>query len=135
MIKLLAEDRFPVWDEQSQRVALARLRCRLLELDLSETMVSKLVTVASELTVNVLKYAHRGTLFLKQVRNFEKRGLEITVEDEGPGIADVDLVLQDHFSSQGTLGLGLPGVKRMVQDFSLESEVGKGTRVSATVWL
>ena len=55
--------------------------------------------------------------------------------DDGPGIADVEQALQDHYSSGDTLGLGLPGVKRMVDDFHLESEIGKGTRVYATVWL
>jgi serine/threonine-protein kinase RsbT len=135
MIEVLSEDRFDLCDQQSVRVALARLRCRLLELNLSEVQVSKLMTVSSELAGNVLKYAIRGTIFLKQVKQAEKRGLEISVVDEGPGIADVEQALQDHYSSQGTLGLGLPGVKRMVHDFHLTSEVGKGTSVIATIWL
>ncbi len=135
MIDVLSEDRFELTDQQSMRVALARLRCRLLEFELSKMMVSKLTTVSSELAGNVLKYAVRGTVFLKQIKKAGKRGVEITVVDEGPGIADVEEALQDHFSSQGTLGLGLPGVKRMVHDFHLESDVGKGTRVKVTVWL
>ena len=64
-----------------------------------------------------------------------KPGIGISMADEGPGIADVEAALQDHFSTQGTLGLGLPGVKRIVDDFNLTSELGKGTRVDATVWL
>lgn len=135
MVEVLSEDRFDLTDEQSVRVALARLRCRLLELDLSEMLVSKLITVSSELAGNVLKYAIRGTITLKQVKKVDRRGLEISVVDEGPGIADVEQALQDHFSSQGTLGLGLPGVKRMVHDFHLTSELGKGTSANATVWL
>ena len=135
MIDVLSRDRFDLSDEQSVHIALARLRCRLLELDLSEMLVAKLITVSSELAGNVLKYALRGTITLKQIKKAEKRGLEISVVDEGPGIADVEQALQDHYSSQGTLGLGLPGVKRMVHDFHLTSEVGKGTSVIATVWL
>ena len=135
MIDVLTEDRFDIWDEQSMRVALGRMRCRLIELELSEMMVAKLLTVSSELAVNVLKYANRGTLFVKQLRRVGENGVQISVVDEGPGIEDTEQALQDHFSSQGTLGLGLPGVKRMVSDFRLTSEVGKGTRVDATIWL
>jgi serine/threonine-protein kinase RsbT len=135
MSDVISEDRFAVSDDQSMMVALAMLRRRLLELNLSELLISRLMTVSSELAVNVLKYATRGTLFLKQLREAQKRGVEISLVDEGPGIPDVEQALQDHFSSKGTLGLGLPGVKRMVDDFRVESEVGKGTRVSAIVWL
>ncbi len=135
MNDVLTEDRFAVHDEQSMMVAMAMLRRRLVELKLSEMLISRLVTVSSELAINVVKYAAAGTLFLKQVSTGSKRGIEISVVDEGPGIPDVKQALRDHFSSKGTLGLGLPGVKRMVDDFSLESEVGKGTSVSAIIWL
>ena len=135
MVEVLAEDRFEIRDQQSLNVALGGLRGRLLELGLSEIMISKLMTVSSELGGNVLKYAVSGTLFLKHVRKAGKFGLEISVQDEGPGIPDVEQALQDHFSSQGTLGLGLPGVRRMVDEFELTSNVGEGTRVDATVWL
>jgi serine/threonine-protein kinase RsbT len=135
MSDVLTEDRFAIEDQQSVTVALAMLRRRLIDLDLSEVLVSRLLTISSELAVNVIKYARRGTLSLKQLKKAQKRGLQILVVDEGPGIADVGQALEDHFSSKGTLGLGLPGVKRMVDDFHLESEVGRGTQVSATVWL
>ena len=135
MSDVLTEDRFAIEDQQSVTVALAMLRRRLIDLDLSEVLVSRLLTISSELAVNVIKYARRGTLSLKQLKKAQKRGLQISVVDEGPGIADVEQALEDHFSSKGTLGLGLPGVKRMVDDFHLESEVGQGTRVYATVWL
>jgi serine/threonine-protein kinase RsbT len=135
MSDVLTEDRFAIEDQQSVKVALAMLHRRLIDLDLSELLISRLLTVSSELAVNVIKYARRGTLSLKQLKKAQKRGLQISVVDEGPGIADVEQALEDHFSSKGTLGLGLPGVKRMVDDFHLESEVGQGTRVYATVWL
>ena len=61
--------------------------------------------------------------------------MEIEARDRGPGIADLDRARQDHFSSAGTLGLGLPGVKRMMDDFDLASETGEGTRVTARKWL
>jgi serine/threonine-protein kinase RsbT len=135
MSDVLTQDRFVLNDEQSMMVALAMLRRRLLELDVPELLISKLMTVSSELSLNVLKYASQGTLFLKQLRKAQARGLEVSVVDEGPGIPDVEQALEDHFSSKGTLGLGLPGVRRMVDDFQLDTEVGKGTTVSAVVWL
>ena len=63
------------------------------------------------------------------------RGIEIVAEDAGPGIADVKQAMQDRFSSSGTLGLGLPGVKRMMDEFELESQLGQGTRVRVRKWL
>lgn len=134
-MEVVGEDRFEIRDEHSVTVALAMLRRRLLELGVSDMKVTKLLTISSELAGNVLKYAVRGTLHLSQVRQAEKRGIQIWMEDEGPGIPDLDQALQDHFSSKGTLGLGLPGVKRMVDDFELSSEVGKGTNVKAIIWL
>jgi serine/threonine-protein kinase RsbT len=135
MSEVLTEDRFSFRDEQGMRVALAMLRSHLVELKLSEVLIARLMTVSSELTINVVKYATAGTLFLQQVSAGRKRGIQLSVVDEGPGIPDVEQALQDHFSSKGTLGLGLPGVKRMVDDFRLESEVGKGTSASAIIWL
>jgi serine/threonine-protein kinase RsbT len=62
-------------------------------------------------------------------------GVEIVVEDDGPGIDDVEQAMRDHFSSSGTLGLGLPGVKRMMDEFAIESQRGRGTRVTIRKWL
>ena len=131
----LVEGHFSFSDQQSMTVALAMLRQRLLELELSELLVSRPMTVSSELSVNVLKYANRGTLSLRQLEESRKRGVEISLVDDGPGIEDVEQAMQDHYSSKGTLGLGLPGVKRMVDELRVETEVGKGTRVYATVWI
>ena len=64
-----------------------------------------------------------------------KRGVEIEVVDTGPGIADCEAAMDDHYSSGGTLGLGLPGVRRMMDEFSLESTPGEGTRVTVRKWL
>ena len=135
MNQVLSESRFSLEDETSMQVALAMLRTRLKELDVPEMLLARLMTISSELSTNVLKYATRGTLFLRQVQSMSGHGLEISVVDEGPGIDDPERALEDHFSSQGTLGLGLPGVKRMSDDFEIESELGKGTRVKATLWL
>jgi serine/threonine-protein kinase RsbT len=92
-------------------------------------------TAVSELARNVIKYASRGEVIMQGVTRRGKKGVEIVVRDGGPGIADVEQALRDHYSSSGTLGLGLPGVKRMMDEFSIESTPGEGTRVAIRKWL
>jgi len=101
----------------------------------AETPSRMIATAASELARNVLKYAGSGEFRLRRIERPGGCGIEIEVSDHGPGIADLDAAMTDHFSSSGTLGLGLPGVKRMMDDFSLESDPGQGTRVTARKWI
>jgi serine/threonine-protein kinase RsbT len=82
-----------------------------------------------------LKYAGTGEVRLRQVEGQLRRGVEIEAIDRGPGIADPDAAMRDHFSSGGTLGLGLPGVERMMDEFWLDSTPGEGTRVTARKWI
>ena len=93
-----------------------------------------LATVVSELGRNIVKYARRGSIRLTALEERRRCGVEVCSEDRGPGIADLDHALSDHVSTGGTLGLGLPGVRRMMDEFSIESEPGKGTRVTARKW-
>ncbi len=92
-------------------------------------------TAVSELARNILKYARTGEIRLRQIKGLRGRGIEIEAVDQGPGIADLEGAMRDHFSSGGTLGLGLPGVKRMMDEFSLHSTPGEGTRVTAIKWI
>jgi serine/threonine-protein kinase RsbT len=94
-----------------------------------------IATAVSELARNVLKYAGSGEFRLRGVQRPEGRGVEIEVSDHGPGIPDIEAAMSDHFSSSGTLGMGLGGVKRLMDEFSLESTPGQGTRVTARKWL
>jgi serine/threonine-protein kinase RsbT len=94
-----------------------------------------IATAVSELVRNILKYADNGEIRLRRIKEYSRRGIEIEVVDQGPGIADCDAAMRDHFSSSGTLGMGLPGVKRMMDEFSLESTLGEGTRVTARKWI
>ncbi len=100
-----------------------------------ETPSRLIATAVSELARNILKYARNGEIRLRRVSGGNGRGVEIEAVDRGPGIADPKAAMQDHFSSGGTLGLGLPGVKRMMDEFSLESTLGEGTRVTAVKWI
>ena len=105
------------------------------EAGFDETPSRMIATAVSELVRNILKYAGTGEIRLRQVKVLSRRGIEIEVVDQGPGIADCKAAMQDHFSSGGTLGMGLPGVKRMMDEFSLESTPGEGTRVTARKWI
>jgi len=104
-------------------------------LGFDETRRRMIATAVSELARNILKYAHAGDIELRQVEGPRGCGIEIEAADRGPGIADVEAAMGDHFSTGNTLGLGLPGVRRLMDDFSLESTLGEGTRVTAIKWL
>jgi anti-sigma regulatory factor (Ser/Thr protein kinase) len=110
---------------------LAVLRCQRSTLlqgatDLERSVIA---TIVSELGSNVLKYARAGTLELRRVRHAGAAGVEIVASDAGPGIADVELALRDHYSSGRTLGLGLPGVRRMADAIEITPTAGGGTTV------
>ena len=100
-----------------------------------DTRSRMIATAVSELARNILKYAGTGEIRLRKVEGRRGRGIEIEAVDRGPGIEDSEAAMRDNFSSGGTLGLGLPGVKRLMDEFSLESAPGKGTRVTAVKWI
>ena len=95
---------------------------------------TKLITAASELARNMVVYGGGGTVLLEHVEVEGRAGIRVTFEDHGPGIADVGQAMRDGFTSGGGLGLGLGGAKRLVHEFDLRSEVGKGTTVTITRW-
>ena len=97
---------------------------------------TRLATVASELARNVVKYAKRGRMIAQPVESAAgRRGLRLIFEDTGPGIPDIAAAMRDGFSTGRGLGKGLPGAKRLVHEFEIESEVGRGTKVSIVRWL
>lgn len=97
--------------------------------------ISILGTIASELVRNILKYAVSGELIIRPISDAGRTGLELVAADRGPGIPDIERAMRDHVSTSGTLGLGLPGVKRMSDDMMIESTVGIGTTVTVRKWL
>lgn len=88
----------------------------------------------SEIARNILNYAKRGEVQLSIVTNGDKQGVIIVARDQGPGIPDVDRALEDGYSTSGGLGLGLPGARRLMDDFAVDSAVGKGTTVTMKKW-
>ena len=105
-----------------------------LSLGFSLVDQTKLVTAASELARNTLQHGGGGKMKLEAVNDGTRRGLRIVFEDQGPGIPDIALALRDGYTTGGGLGLGLGGSKRLVNEFDLQSEPGRGTRVTVARW-
>lgn len=96
---------------------------------------ARITTAISELARNIFLYAGEGKIWIKKEILDRKKGLKIIAQDQGPGIEDLRKVMQDGYSTSGGLGAGLPGVKRLMDDFHIESKPGKGTLVTAVKWL
>ena len=95
---------------------------------------TKLVTAASELARNTLVYGGGGTVEVATVDNGRRSGIRIAFVDEGPGISDVNLALTDGYTTGGGLGLGLSGARRLVDEFDIDTEPGRGTSITVTKW-
>ena len=105
------------------------------EIGFGVTDLTRIVTAASELTRNIYLYAGCGDVRWRAVRGLRSRGIEIVFEDQGPGIPDVNLALEDGFTTSRGLGLGLPGAKRLMDEMEIETEPGVGTTVTVRKWL
>jgi len=117
-------------------IVTARQRGRMLATQLGFTSgdATIVATAISELARNIVLYAKGGEVLLTPVESRDNYGLVITARDEGEGIADVRQAMQDGYSTSGRLGVGLPGVKRLMDEFEIVSEAGKGTTVTVKKW-
>jgi serine/threonine-protein kinase RsbT len=122
--------------KNSNDVVLARQKVRQWAIELKFSLVdqTKLVTAASELARNALDHGKGGELTIEVLSFGAKSGLRLTFQDRGPGISDIERALTDGFTTGSGMGLGLGGSKRLVNEFSIESEVGKGTKVTVVRW-
>jgi serine/threonine-protein kinase RsbT len=113
-----------------------RLKGRAMasRLGFSATDLVLITTAISELARNIVLYAHDGVITLACTNGGDPEGIMVIAEDGGPGIADVDLAMQSGFSTSGSLGLGLPGVRRLMDDVTIRSNPGEGTTVVAKKW-
>ena len=120
----------------SADVVSVRQRVRQVSRELRFTLVdqTKMVTAASELARNTLEHGKGGSCVLEVLDDSPRVGLRLTFEDRGPGIPNVELALQDGYTTGDGLGLGLGGAKRLVNEFAIESAPGKGTRVTVIRW-
>jgi len=117
-------------------VVVARQRARglLSGWRFSGSELTLIATAISEVARNIVSYAGNGEVVLRIVRRGQQRGLLVIARDRGPGIADIERAMEDGYSTSRGLGLGLPGSKRLMDEFELVSEVGKGTEVTMIKW-
>lgn len=111
-----------------------RVREYAVKIGMSLVNQTKLITAASELVRNMLKYAKGGVVNIEVVCLGRQNGIRLVFIDEGPGIPDIQLAMKDGFSTGKSLGLGLPGTRRLVNEFDLKSVPGKGTTVTIIKW-
>ena len=109
-------------------------RTEASKLGFSSTDLTLIATAISELARNIVMYAKKGEIVVRLVRSGDKQGIVVIARDKGPGIADIRQTLQDGFSTSRSLGLGLPGVRRLMDEFAIESQVGLGTVVTVKKW-
>ncbi len=102
---------------------------------LSRTEQTLVATAISELARNIVVYARRGEVVLALVERQGRRGVMVVARDAGPGIANPDLAMRDGYSTSSSLGMGLPGARRLMDEFELSSIVGKGTTVTMRKWV
>jgi serine/threonine-protein kinase RsbT len=119
-----------------QDIVTARQRGRALaiELGFSTGDATLIATSISELARNIVSYARKGEIIFEVVHGSSKLGISITASDRGPGIWDIRQAMKDGFSTSGSLGLGLPGVRRLMDEFEISSEPGRGTIVTVKKW-
>ena len=123
-----------ITDELSLGRAVVSAAALSAEAGLSPVAAQQLATVVSELARNILKYAGHGQIEMRREEDGTRVGIRLIVSDRGPGIDDIERAVADHFSTGGSLGLGLSGVKRMMDEFRIESQPEKGTRIEVVKW-
>jgi serine/threonine-protein kinase RsbT len=133
-LNVTKSDKLPLRTEQE--IVLARQVVRKLCQELAFSLVdqTKMVTAASELARNSLVHGGGGSLQWECLLDGAKKGLRLTFSDTGPGIANLELAMTDGWTTGTGLGMGLSGAKRLVNEFEIDSQVGKGTRVAITRW-
>jgi serine/threonine-protein kinase RsbT len=134
VIVAVAEIRVEINSDQD--IVLARQKGRGLasELGFSSGDATLIATAISELARNIVSYARRGEIKLKGIHASSRIGILVIAADDGPGIIDIRQALRDGFSTSGSLGLGLPGVRRLMDEFEITSQPGKGTTVAVKKW-
>jgi serine/threonine-protein kinase RsbT len=134
MYIVLNKDRMAI--EKEQDVVLYRNRVKEFAVKIGMSLVNqtKLITAASELVRNMLKYANGGITTIEAISKGRENGIRLVFEDKGPGIENINLAMKDGYSTGKSLGLGLPGAKRLASEFDIKSILGEGTTVTLIKW-
>ena len=134
MITILSKQEVAVQKEQDVVPFRNLVKEYAVKAGMSILNQTKLITAASELVRNMLKYGGGGVVLIESVNNGRDNGVRLSFIDKGPGIADIAQAMKDGFSTGKSLGLGLPGTRRIVNEFEISSIVGQGTTVSVIKW-
>jgi len=134
MIKTLSKQSISILREQDVVPYRNKVKDTAVQLKMGLVNQTKLITAASELVRNMLKYGNGGEAVIELVVDERNKGIRLIFADKGPGIPDIALAMKDGYSTGKSLGLGLPGSKRLVNEFNIQSEVGVGTTISIIKW-
>ncbi len=124
----------PIHVEGDVVVARRAVRDAANRLGFGITDTTRIVTAASELARNIVKYAGTGTMMIRAIEQEARAGLELVFADRGPGISDIEQAMAEGYSTTGGLGMGLPGARRLMDDMNIQSKVGEGTCVVVRKW-
>lgn len=130
----LSKDTIDIIKEQDVVYAKNRVKEAAVRIKMGLVNQTRLITAASELLRNMMRYANGGKCTIEVVSSGRMNGIRLTFTDKGPGIPDIAQAMQDGFSTGKSLGLGLPGTKRLVNEFDIRSTVGEGTKVTILKW-
>jgi len=131
---MAAEINIPVATDTDVVAARQQGRVLAAALNFSGSDLTVIATAISEIARNIVTYAGRGQILARLVERNGRRGIEIVARDHGPGIPDIQLALQDGYSTSGSLGLGLPGAQRLMDELEIQSDNGRGTVVTMRKW-
>lgn len=126
---------FEVSEPADNAVVVLSTRKVLEKMDFDEVTQYLIASAVSELSTNIIRYAHRGTVTLSRIESADKKGIKIVARDQGPGIADISQAMKENHSTGNGLGLGLPSVERIMDEFEISSVRDKGTRIMAVKWM
>ena len=126
---------FDLYEPSDNAMVVFTARKMLAGMGFDQTEQYLIASAVSELSTNIIRYAQKGNITLTVIHNGDKAGFEVIALDQGPGIRDMDKAMKDNYSSGNGLGLGLPSVKRIMDEFRIQSAPGVGTRITATKWM
>ena len=130
-----AEFRVPIDSESDIVTARQRGRALAEQIGFSGSDLTIVATAISEVARNIVQYDKKGEIILKAANKRSQQGILIVATDAGPGISSIELAMQDGYSTGRGLGIGLPGVRRLMDEFDIQSETGKGTTVTMRKWI
>jgi serine/threonine-protein kinase RsbT len=133
-VPVFNETRFPIRSDRDIVAARQKGRELAAQIGFSPTDMTFVATAISELARNIIAYAKEGEIVMSGVEKSSKKGIIIVARDQGPGIQNLRDALRDGYSTSGSLGLGLPGVRRLMDDFEIKSDAGQGTIVTVRKW-